>query len=247
MRPMTGKRKRTAGSSSVNRRKSRRVLPRTVAPYSQLPSRLPSLQVQTFASQGSAVVEVKKGGNCLMVTSYSRGSDESQRHTNETMTYKMSLDHVMVLRAELCKYSFKATHCGWVVYDAKPTGNQVTCKTIFGYPDGLVDYPTTWKVARDVAHRFVVKKRWTYRMESNGSNSSKDWSNGTGIPPCNRSVYVKQFVSKLNCRTEWKNTTGGDYGDIKGGALYVVLAAGQGMEHMAYGTTRMYFKSIGNQ
>nr|ANO40465.1 capsid protein [Sugarcane striate virus]ANO40469.1 capsid protein [Sugarcane striate virus] len=206
----------------------------------------PNLQVQTFYACGPTQVQVRKGGIVNLLNGYTRGSDDNQRHTCETITYKLSLDLHLNIATELFKNCARGTAVIWLIYDTSPSSTQLTTQQIFAYPDALSLYPYTWKVARDQCHRFVIKRRWTVRLESNGTLGSSDYSSKP-IAPCNNNVYFSKFVKRLGVRTEWKNTTGGDAGDMKSGGLFLAFAAGNGMSFNVDGTTRLYFKSTGNQ
>ncbi|ABZ03978.1 coat protein [Sugarcane streak virus] len=207
----------------------------------------PSLQIQTLQAAGQTMISVPSGGVCELLGTFSRGSDEGNRHTNETVIYKVSLDYHFVATAASCKYSSIGTGVVWLVYDAQPSGNAPTVKDIFPHPDTLTAFPYTWKVGREVCHRFVVKRRYTFTMEVNGRIGSDVPGSTSCWPPCRRNIYFHKFVTGLGVKTEWKNTTGGDVGDIKKGALYIVVAPGNGLEFTVHGNARLYFKSVGNQ
>ncbi|AAA47829.1 27.2 kDa orf [Sugarcane streak virus - [Natal]] len=207
----------------------------------------PSLQIQTLQAAGTSMIEVPSGGVCDLLGSFSRGSDEGNRHTNETVIYKVALDYHFIATAAACKYSSIGTGVVWLVYDAQPSGNPPTVKDIFPHPDTLTAFPYTWKVGREVCHRFVVKRRWTFTMEVNGRIGSDIPPSTSCWPPCRKNIYFHKFVTGLGVKTEWKNTTGGEVGDIKKGALYIVIAPGNGLDFTVHGNARLYFKSVGNQ
>ena len=48
-------------------------------------------------------------------------------------------------------------------------------------------------------------------------------------------------------KTEWKNSTGGDIGDLKTGALYIVGAPSYDFKVNCNAKFRVYFKSVGYQ
>ncbi|ULE36139.1 coat protein [North American maize-associated mastrevirus] len=211
------------------------------------PQRRPSLQVQTYSLYGNSTWNITKGGQVDLLTSYSRGSDEAQRHSSETMTYKCGLDLFFYLKPERLNSVWRAWNVAWLIYDAAPIGAMPTTKTIFGYPDELTDHPYTWKVAREGVHRFVIKRRWVFKLESNGIPNGTTFTTSGGGTPCQKSLYFSRFVKRLGCRTEWKNSVNGQIGDIKNGALYIAVAPGLGNAFDVVGTCRMYFKSTGNQ
>ncbi|ACC68194.1 coat protein [Urochloa streak virus] len=207
----------------------------------------PALQIAQYIAAGTSMVTVPSGGVCELLATYARGSDEGNRHTNETVTYKVALDYHFVLTAEACRYSSIGVGVAWLVYDAQPTGNAPQVSDIFPHGDTLAAFPYTWKVGREVCHRFVVKRRWTFTMESDGRIGSDIPRTTDAWPPCKRSIYFHKFVTGLGVKTEWKNVADGGVGAIKKGALYLVIAPGNGLTFTAHGIARLYFKSVGNQ
>ncbi|ADN93258.1 coat protein [Digitaria didactyla striate mosaic virus] len=234
------KRKRSAASSSATP-KRRRVYKQAV---SRPLSRREPLQVQDFTWEQDSAFNA--GGSAYLLTSYARGSAENQRKTAETITYKVAINLGVAISGTMQQYCVSSRPVCWLVYDAAPSGTAVTAQEIFGFPDGLKNWPTTWKVARSVSHRFIVKRRWVFTLESNGSNFATGYSSNPCAIPQSLPVLNK-FAKQLGVRTEWKNTAGGDFGDIKSGALYLVLAPANGLTFVARGNIRMYFKSVGNQ
>nr|WKU84279.1 coat protein [Sugarcane streak Reunion virus]WKU84420.1 coat protein [Sugarcane streak Reunion virus]WKU84424.1 coat protein [Sugarcane streak Reunion virus]WKU84428.1 coat protein [Sugarcane streak Reunion virus]WKU84432.1 coat protein [Sugarcane streak Reunion virus] len=242
-----GKRKRTDDAAWSKRARPKAGRTSAARPGTAVRRVRPALQIQTLQAAGTSMITVPSGGVCDILGSYSRGSDECNRHTNETVTYKVALDYHFVASAAACKYSSIGTGVVWLVYDAQPQGNCPTVKDIFPHPDTLSAFPYTWKVGREVCHRFVVKRRWTFTMEVNGRIGS-DVPPATAVwPPCRKNIYFHKFVTGLGVKTEWKNTTGGEVGDIKKGALYIVIAPGNGLDFTVHGNARLYFKSVGNQ
>ncbi|ASA49173.1 capsid protein [Rice latent virus 2] len=198
----------------------RRVRPRTsYVPRGGPRVRRPSLQYVNPGLLGSTAVHVADtNGEVRIITGYSRGSDEQSRHTNETITYKLSLDLYVTVDTECQKYVGKGVAVAWLVYDAQPTGEMPAASTIFPHVADMATAPCTWKVGREVCHRFVVKRRWVITLETNGRVAGTVFQGANGVPPCNRTVYFHKFCKRLGVRTEWKNTSGGSIGDIKTGA-----------------------------
>lgn len=208
----------------------------------------PSLQVASFLwTNNKAPQEINPGGSTFLFTSYPFGSADFQRHTNETLTYKMSM---------MTQFAVKANYYGtcanfgaywWLVYDKSPTGQTPTPAAIF---DTTYDtLPVTWTVSRDVCHRFVVKKKGKVSLSTNGLDPSLQLSQYQlkNAVPAKTRVDVSRFYKRLGVRTEWKNTTDGGIGDIKSGALYLVIAPSNGFVLCVSGRFRLYFKSVGNQ
>ncbi|QDO73337.1 coat protein [Melinis repens associated virus] len=242
-------RKRTRDDWAWDSRKRRRVRPTTSAIPRGPRGRRPSLQVDQDVYAGPTLVEVPAvGGIVGIMTNFMRGSDESARHTAETILYKIGIDVYVTVSEALTVYSGKGVNVAWLVYDAQPTGTRPTCADIFPLASpNFNTQPCVWKVGREVCHRFVVKRRWLFTLETNGVRPGTSFSGANGVPPCNRSLYFHKFCKRLGVRTEWKNTPGGTDGDIKTGALYLVFAAGNKMSFSVSGVCRKYFKSVGNQ
>nr|APZ85941.1 capsid protein [Maize streak virus] len=207
----------------------------------------PSLQIQTLQHAGTTMITVPSGGVCDLINTYARGSDEGNRHTSETLTYKIAIDYHFVADAAACRYSNTGTGVMWLVYDTTPGGQAPTPQTIFAYPDTLKAWPATWKVSRELCHRFVVKRRWLFNMETDGRIGSDIPPSNASWKPCKRNIYFHKFTSGVGVRTQWKNVTDGGVGAIQRGALYMVIAPGNGLTFTAHGQTRLYFKSVGNQ
>nr|AWB97033.1 coat protein [Sweet potato symptomless virus 1] len=203
----------------------------------------PSLQVAQFTwTQNKVPVVFNPGGTVYLMTMYPFGGSEAQRHANTTMTYKMSIGQEVQLDK-----AFYAS-CGmyymqwWLVYDKASTGTLPATSTIFD--TFYQNFPNTWTVARDVCHRFIVKRKWKTILTSNGVDISKP---GQICAPAKQRVGVNKFFKKLGVKTEWKNSSTGDIGDIKSGALYLIGAPSHGVVCNVYGRFRVYFKSVGNQ
>nr|QRG29219.1 putative CP [Tripterygium mastrevirus A] len=214
------------------------------APGRSVNVRRPSLQVANFTwSNNKSAQRVNGGGGVYLFSAYPFGSSDYMRHTNETLTYKMSMLVEMKVPDEYYNFVMKTEVCGWIVYDKSPSKDMPTPGSIF---DTLYDrWPITWTVSRDVCHRFVVKKFFRIPMSCNGIDPTK--ASTVAGTPCNNRVGVRKFWKRLGVRTEWSNKGDGGVGDIKSGAMYLVLAPSNGFSVDVYGRFRVYFKSVGNQ
>lgn len=132
----------------------------------------------------------------------------------------------------------------WLVYDKTPGRGLPVVGTIFDTTYSTL--PCTWMVQRAVCHRFVVKKHWSMKLESNGVEVLKKGERPMLGPVHNAGSCVK-FHKRLGVSTEWKNSASGDVGDIKEGALYFICAPSLGSNVVITGKFRVYFKSVGNQ
>ncbi|WOF76323.1 capsid protein [Bothriochloa barbinodis associated virus] len=229
---VTGKRRKKARSSGWRPRVPRAVL------------RDEPLQVQTFTwseDQG-----FNEGGRVLNLTAFSRGSGENQRKSQETITYKVGLNLGVTASANVQQYCIPSVPVCWLVWDKTPGTTTLRPDDIFDVPTGLVRWPSTWKVKRTDSKRYVVKRRWPFELAVNGSKFDGDYSK-LPVPNCKNLVTLNRFAKGLGVVTEWKDTDGSAASDIKGGALYLVMAPANGIVFTARGVIKVYFKSVGNQ
>jgi hypothetical protein len=96
-----------------------------------------------------------------------------------------------------------------------------------------------------MSRRFIVKKRWSIKLDNNGRKWWGQSDATTGVMPAHQDMPWRKFVVGLNCVTDWKDaSTGGADTDIKHGALYLVSAAQGPVSPGVYGRIRVYFKSV---
>ena len=207
----------------------------------------PALQVLVFtwASNRQPVTFVSMG-SVYLLTNFNRGDQDNQRHSAETLMYKMLIKMRLYTDKTQWTRCIKYKMYWWLVYDAAPVGQMPECSTIFEtFIDGM---PGLWLVNRDMAHRFIVKKHWSVVMIVTGCDVSVDLPNGRSAVPAHVFVDSSKFYKKLGVRIEWKGgTTGGQIGDIKKGALYLVGAPSYDFKVQVSAKFRVYFKSVGNQ
>ncbi|ADT91303.1 coat protein [Bromus catharticus striate mosaic virus] len=238
---MTSSSKRKRGSGKTKTRKKARYTKWT---SSRTTSAADSLQVQTFLWAEDQ--SFNTGGGCRLLTSFTRGSGENQRKSQETITYKVAVNLGISASTTVQKYCLTSHPICWLVYDKTPGIADLTPTDIFDVPTGLNNWPSTWKVKREASHRFVVKRRWPFRLSVNGSTFSADYTK-LPVPNTDNLCTINRFAKGLGVRTEWKDTVSADASDIKGGALYIVLAPANGLVFTARGVIKVYFKSVGNQ
>ncbi|WOF76319.1 capsid protein [Brachypodium phoenicoides associated virus 1] len=196
-----------------------------------------------WTQDGNGVI-FNSGGAVYLMTGFPRGSSEDQRHTGETLTYKIDIHLNISILDNYMTYVNRARNVVWLVYDVHPQGTLPKMQDIFNVIPGCTNKPEVWKVNRDVKSRFIVKRRWVFITETNGVSALKA---NEPCNPCASQVYFNKFVKRLGVRTEWKNTATGDIGDISKGALYLCIAPGNNMSFAARGGITVYFKSVGNQ
>lgn len=209
--------------------------------------RKPALQSITYkwTNEGTGVT-VNTGGAVFLMTSYPRGNSEDQRHTSETLTFKMDIALNICVAQGSLSYINRARNVVWLIYDAQPSGTMPTCSAIFDVGAGFTTIPEVWKVQRELRHRYVVKRRWVFTTETNGTTTAMSHTNNP-CNPCASQLYFKRFIAGLGVRTEWKNVATGGIGDISKGCLYMCIAPGNAMPIVCKGNLSMYFKSSGNQ
>nr|AGT45327.1 capsid protein [Chickpea chlorotic dwarf virus] len=208
-----------------------------------------SLQVATFSltSSGSGI-KFSTGGAAYLVSNFPQGANDNCRHTNKTVLYKFMAKNTVYLDPSHYSKVFKCPFTFWLVYDKAPGASVPSTGDIFEGPSLFPANPWTWTVSRAACHRFVVKKTWSVVVESNGVDPGKAQSSSYyGPGPCNQIKSCNKFFKRLGVSTEWKNSSTGDVGDIKEGALYIVGAPSQKSDVYVNGYFRVYFKSVGNQ
>ena len=87
----------------------------------------PSLQVCPYTwATNQEPIKVGAAGGVYLFSSYTYGNGDYQRHTNETMTYKMQL----VIPDEYKTFVGKWPVYMWLIYDKSPNGTMPEMKTI---------------------------------------------------------------------------------------------------------------------
>ncbi|ADQ52695.1 V1 [Chickpea redleaf virus] len=235
------------------KRSERKVVPNSKYASGRIPrnpsAKRDALQVATFSwtSSGSGV-KFSAGGGVFLMTNYPQGANDNCRHTNSTITYKLMTKNTVFLDSSVWPLVCRVPVVFWLVYDKFPGASLPSTGDIFDGPVPFKNNPWVWTVSRAVCHRFVVKKTWTVILESNGVDPTKKQSSSYyGPGPCNQWRVSNKFFKRLGVSTEWKNSSTGDVGDIKEGALYIVVAPSQSCDVYVNGYFRVYFKSVGNQ
>ncbi|BAA00833.1 unnamed protein product [Miscanthus streak virus - [91]] len=218
------------------------------------------LQIRSYAWETPATATTPSGpisitdGTIFMCNTIDPGTGDDQRSRHTTMLYKMSLNVVLWPGATTAQIVGPFRVNFWLVYDAAPTGVVPKLTDIFD-----VAYPkwgNTWQVSRSNVHRFIVKRKWKVDYQSSGVPVGKRQSSGVEYAPVNNVVECNKFFEKLRVKTEWANTSTGAIGDVKKGALYLCantrqMPAGDSVTTscttMMQGSTRLYFKVLGNQ
>ena len=177
------------------------------------------------------------------MTTFPTGPAEYQRHTNTTITYKLLIKMRMWTDSSQWNRCIKYKMYWWLVYDASP-GDRVPV-TDFIFDRMKAHSPGLWMIKRELCHRFVVKKKWSIVLTIARCDLTK--AKTAGKTPVMGFVDQSMFFKKLGVKTEWKNSTGGDIGDLKTGALYIVGALSYDFKVNCNAKFRVYFKSVGYQ
>ena len=115
----------------------------------------PALQVCPYTwAANSEPVKIGAGGGVYLFSSYSYGNGDFQRHTNETMTYKMHIKMQMVITDEYKSFVSKWPIYIFLIYDKSTNGVVPEIKSIFDakWPMKL----GLFFINRDNCHRFVI-------------------------------------------------------------------------------------------
>lgn len=250
-----GKRKREEGESSG--RWKGNVYKRRKTTYKVVPVRPPALCVyrQNWFTPDKTSVVVQNSPRVDLITTFAAGKGDDNRHTNQTIMYKFNLQGTCYVSDAAAVYVTPIRMYHWLVYDAEPKQAMPEATDIFTMPWNIL--PAAWTVQRAWAHRFIVKRKWTVDLVSDGKKVGSKTADARYNYVVGRNIKdVSQFIKGLRVSTEWMNTGDGKIGDIKKGALYLVSCTRGGVTSdsasVSFGvvcnfTHACYFKSIGLQ
>ena len=189
-----------------------------------------------------------------MVNTIDPGTGDDQRAKHTTMLYKMKFNVILWPNNTTANIVGPFRVNFWLVYDAAPTGTIPKLTDIFDV--GYQKWGNTWQVSRSNVHRFVVKRKWHVDYQSSGVPVGKKQTTGVEDFFVRNVVECNMMIEKLRVKTEWLNTTQGTIADVKKGALYLCcntrqMPSGDSVTTtcitLMQGTTRLYFKCLGNQ
>ena len=182
----------------------------------------PSLQVASFTwgATNNQPAVFREGGSVYNMTAFPYGSSEAQRHSNQTILYKIMINMRIFTDSSQWNMCLKYNMYWWLVYDCQHADKAPEPKDIFEQIG--VNSPGLWIVNREQCHRYIVKKKWKTVLSVAGFDVSK--STTGGYVPCHVFVDQKKFFKKLGVRTDWQSNTSGEVGAIKTGALYLIGA-----------------------
>ena len=205
----------------------------------------PSLQVATYTwgSTNNEPASFGTGGAVYNMTNFPFGSAEWQRHTNQTIVYKMLINMRVFTHSGQWARCMKYNMYWWLIYNVSKSNEAPSTNDIFE----KISTNTTnlWMVKREMVHRFIVKKKWKTCLTVTGFDITKAAPNGAF--PGNVFVDQRKFFRRLGVRTDWANGTIGEVAGINSGALYLVGAPAYDFNVQAYAKFKVYFKSVGNR
>ena len=205
----------------------------------------PSLQVATYTwgITNNEPTNFGTGGAVYNMTNFPFGSAESQRHTNQTIVYKMLINMRVFTHSGQWARCMKYNMYWWLIYDVSKSKEAPSTNDIFEKIS--TNTPNLWMVKREMVHRFIVKKKWKTCLTVTGFDITKAAPNGAF--PGNVFVDQRKFFRRLGVRTDWANGTIGEVAGIKSGALYLVRAPAYDFNVQAYAKFKVYFKSVRNR
>ena len=120
----------------------------------------PSLQVASFTWGGTnnQPATSSEGGGIYNMTNFPFGSSENQRHTNQTILYKLMINMRVFTDSSQWNYCMKHNMYWWLIYDTQHAGSAPDTNMIFEKIN--TNCPSLWIVKREMCHRFIVKKKW---------------------------------------------------------------------------------------
>ena len=250
-----GKRKMEEGESSGRWKGA--VYKRRKQAYKVVPVKPPALCVYRYNWLNSDRTNVVVGNTPRvdLITCFAQGKADNNRHTNQTVLYKFNIQGTCYISDASCMFIGPVRLYHWLVYDAEPKQAMPDATDIFTMPWNLL--PSTWTVQRAWSHRFVVKRKWSVNLVTDGRKvGSKTVDSRYNYVVGKNIVDTNKFFKGLRVTTEWMNTGDGKIGDIKKGALYLISSTRGGITGdsaslafdvvCAY-THACYFKAIGIQ
>ena len=212
-------------------------------PYNRRQRPLLQVATYTWGSTNNEPVGFSTGGSVYNMTNFPFGSAESQRHTNQTIVYKMLLNMRVFTASSQWARCMRYNMYWWLIYDVGHSNTAPSTDDIF--EKIATNCPNLWMVKREMVHRFIVKKKWKTCLTVTGFDVTKAAPNGAF--PGNVFVDQRKFFRRLGVRTDWGSGQSGEVAGIKSGALYLIGAPSYDFNVQAYAKFKMYFKSVGNR
>ena len=120
-------------------------------PYT--PRARPSLQVASFTWGGTnnQLATFSEGGGIYNMTNFPFGSSENQRHTNQTILYKLMINMRVFTDSSQWNYCMKHNMYWWLIYDTQHADSTPDTNMIFEKIN--TNCPSLWIVKREMCHR----------------------------------------------------------------------------------------------
>nr|AGD79157.1 capsid protein [Beet curly top Iran virus]WGT85294.1 capsid protein [Beet curly top Iran virus] len=188
---------------------------------------------------------ISNDGMITMLNNYVQGIGDSQRSNNLTVTRHLKFDMALMASSMFWERPNYMTQYHWVIVDRDVGATFPTqLSTIFDIPTGGQAMPSTYRIRRDANERFIVKKKWQTHLMSTGTDyGGKQTYKAPSMPNYKKAMNVN--IRNINVKTQWKDTGGGKYEDVKENAiLYVVVNDNTDNTNMyatLFGNCRAYF------
>nr|QLJ85093.1 coat protein [Sesame curly top virus] len=190
---------------------------------------------------GTNGATVSSNGLITMLNNYSRGIGRDMRNSVVTKTVHMHFDAVLMANDRFWEAPNCMTMYSWIIYDREPGGTFPIITDIFDMTHK--GFPMLYKVQANVRDRFIVKRKFTSVLRSTGqAYGEKSSYKAPVMPPVKKPISVKM----RNCwiKSDWKDTAGGKYEDLKSGAILFVCInddTNSGFDFSLLGDWTMYF------
>lgn len=161
-------------------------------------------------------------GVIVMLNQYARGIGENQRDTDKTILEKLYVKMELSASTAFWAGPNFMYQYHWIVYDREAGGDPPKISEIFSWPTDCQSSPSTYRVRKDMNTRFIVKKMWMSKLNSNGMTYAVHTSYGGSLCSSQKQP-INKFIKGVNAVSNWKDTGGGAYGDLKDGAVYYII------------------------
>nr|ALR86880.1 coat protein [Turnip leaf roll virus] len=228
-------------SQYVARRPWRRTFTRTTKGAVKKKLKASDYQIYEDRVGGDNGWTVTSTGDCTMLNNYVRGIGRDQRDSTLTKTVHMHFSGVLMANDAFWEAPNYMTMYSWIILDNDPGGSFPKPADIFDMTDK--DYPSMYEVAESVKPRFIVKRKTRHYLRSCGvAFGEKQNYKAPTLGPIKKPISM--VFRNMWQMTEWKDTAGGKYEDLKKGALLFVCMSDNKASQFSFslrGKWKMYF------
>ncbi|AGA19552.1 coat protein [Turnip curly top virus] len=180
-------------------------------------------------------------GDCTMLNNYVRGIGRDQRDSVMTKTAHMHFNGVLMANDAFWEAPNYMTMYSWIILDNDPGGTFPKPSDIFDME--YKEFPSMYEVAESVKSRFIVKRKTEHYLRSTGvAFGEKQNYKAPNVGPVKKPIRMK--FRNIWQPSEWKDTAGGKYEDLKKGALLYVCICDNKATQFSFnlkGQWTMYF------